>query len=458
MDVVILAAGKGTRMKTNLLKVLHKVGGKTLLEHVVALSKKIKASRSVIVVPDHNTSIQETLQDNTLIYAVQKKQLGTGDALKAALSCIKKTSREILVMNGDMPFVSSSSITKLLQTHRKNKATVTILTVHVQKENGFGRIIRDGKGAVTGIVEVKDATKEQLNITETNVGVYLFDADFVNKSIASLQNRNAQKEYYITDLIALAVKKNHTVCGVPLKDHEESLGVNSQMDLACLNDVFYKRQRFKFMSDGVSILGSEVFIDADVRIGSGSVLMSPCYLQGATKLGQNVVIETGCFIKDSQIDANVHMKAYCYVTESRMAQGCQIGPFAHLRPKTELAADVKIGNFVETKKSKINAKSKVSHLSYIGDALIGKNVNIGAGTITCNYDGYTKFETILDDDVFIGSDTQLVAPVHVGRGAFVGAGTTVTKDVAPDSLAVSRVQQKEIHGWAKHKRKKYSAK
>lgn len=456
MDAVILAAGKGTRMKSSHLKVLHSVGGKYLVKHAVDLSRQIKSNQIVVVVPDQNDSIQQALSDQELIYAVQKKQLGTGDALKSALSVLKKSTSEILVLNGDMPMISKDSLKRLANTHRKSKSAVSILTVHVQHENGFGRILRDEKGAVAGIVEARDATREQLKITETNVGVYLFDAAFVKKSILALRNGNAQKEYYITDLVALAVQKKLKVSGVVLQDSSEALGVNCQSDLNQLNHEYYSRQRQKFMGLGVTMIGHEIFIDANVKIAAGSTIMSPCYLRGQTSIASGVVIEPGCVLLDVKVGEGSLLKAYCYITDSSIAKCCQIGPFAHLRPKTKLADGVKIGNFVETKKSEIGEKSKVSHLSYIGDAILGRDVNVGAGTITCNYDGYNKFQTILEDGAFIGSDTQLVAPVRVGKGAFVGAGTTLTKNVDSDSLAVSRVQQTEIPGWAKKKRAKAS--
>lgn len=454
MDVVILAAGKGTRMKSKKLKVLHEVGGKPMVAHAVSLARKLKAERIIVVVPDLNDSIQTTLNDPKIIYAVQKKQLGTGDALKAALQSIKTPGREILVINGDMPLISAGSVKRMLTTHRKSKSTVTILTFHITKENGFGRVMRNALGHVERIIEVRDASKDQLRNTETNVGVYLFEGKYVTGAINKLRTSNAQKEYYLTDVVSLASKNKRVVSGVVLQDEAEAMGANSQVDLNVLNQVFYSQQRQRFMMDGVTMVGDEIFIDANVKINAGAQFFSPCYLQGQTRVGSDVVVETGCVIKDSHIADGVHLKAYCYIAESKLDEGCQIGPFAHLRPQTELSSGVKIGNFVETKKARIGLNSKVNHLSYIGDALIGKDVNVGAGTITCNYDGYNKFQTILEDGVFIGSDSQLVAPVTIGKGAFIGAGTTVTKNVSANSLAVSRVQQKEIHGWATRKRAK----
>ncbi len=440
--VIILAAGLGKRMRSAKLKVLHKVGGLTLIEHSVRLAIKLKPQNIVVVIPPNDESIPKVFKNfkahtTKLSFAVQPKALGTGHALRCGLDGLGKLTSPVVVLNADMPLVSLTSVKKLLTLQKNKKCAVSLLSVLTDPIKGFGRIVRDDDSNVTGIVEERDATAVQKKITEFNVGIYAFDGKFLSANITKLQNKNKQREYYLTDLVALAKKAKLCVCAVAATDNEESLGVNSQADLQRLNAVFYRLQRDKMMEDGVTLLGCAVFADADVRVKAGVTIESPCYLKG------NTCVANG-----------THIKAFSYLDDAQVGCDCQIGPFAHLRPGTVLKTGAKVGNFVETKKTTLGEYSKANHLTYLGDAEIGNGVNIGAGTITCNYDGVNKFKTILEDGVFIGSDTQLVAPVTIGKGAFVGAGTTITKDVAAGSLAVSRTPQKEIPGWALRRKSK----
>lgn len=461
IHTVILAAGKGTRMKSTRLKVLHQMGGISLLEHVVRLSQSLKVQKTVVVTPKQGQSLQESLSgpkvlQKKLSFAVQSQQLGTGDALKSALKALPGTGT-VLVLSGDMPLIRPQSLRKLLKAHTQKKAKVSLLTGQAPTTSSFGRVLRQGN-QVQGIVEFKDATVAQRQITEVNLGVYVFDISFVRKNITQIKNKNKQKEYYLPDLLAMAARQNQVIVGQHLADTEEALGVNSQIDLHKVNQVYYQRRREQAMASGVSCIGDQIFIDSDVSLKAGVHLESPCYLKGETRLAEGVVVENGCTLKSAVLGPHSLLKSGCYLDQVRVGPHCQIGPFAHLRPGTVLSAKAKIGNFVETKKTQVGEGSKINHLSYVGDAKLGKAVNVGAGTITCNYDGFNKFKTVLEDGVFIGSDTQLVAPVTVKKGAFVGAGTTVTKDVGADSLAVSRCPQREIPGWGRRKRQKSSKK
>ncbi|HLD45392.1 MAG TPA: bifunctional UDP-N-acetylglucosamine diphosphorylase/glucosamine-1-phosphate N-acetyltransferase GlmU, partial [bacterium] len=373
-----------------------------------------------------------------------------------ALASIKNKEGALLVINGDMPFISTKTLRQHLHHHKKQGSVATLLSRVVEDPVAFGRIVRDAHGRFMGVVESRDASSAIKQIREINVGSYVFELSFLHRHINQLNTSNRQKEYYLPDLFRMAKNNGLVAEAFILRDAVAALGVNSQEDLSTINQIFYERQRRCLMSEGVSLVGKEIYIDFGVRVAKGTVIEAPCYLKGNSSIGEGVTIETGCVIKSSKIAAGTLIKAYSYLDQARVGNHCQVGPFAHLRPKASLRDKAKVGNFVEVKKSVIGQGSKVSHLSYIGDAVIGKKVNVGAGTITCNYDGYHKYKTVLDDEVFIGSDTQLVAPVRVGRGAVVGAGTTVVKNVAADSLVISRCEQKEILGWAVGYRKRNS--
>jgi bifunctional UDP-N-acetylglucosamine pyrophosphorylase / glucosamine-1-phosphate N-acetyltransferase len=458
LSTVIMAAGQGTRMKTQKLKVLHTVGGQTLVEHVVSLAHKMKSQQTYLIVPKAHEAFNVVFDKSknktkNPKYVVQSEQKGTGHALQCALKAISQMQGNLLVLSGDQPFVSAASLKKLVAIHQKNKAAVTLLTTCMEDPFGLGRIVRNQQGELVRIVEEKDATKEEKSINEINVACYVFDLVFVKKNISKLKNRNKQKEYYITDLISLALHKGLIVKTHTTQDVYESFGINSQEQLSMANDLFYFRQRQEFMKKGVALIGSEIFIDAGVSIAKGVRIESPCYIKSGSKVEEDVSIEMGTTIKSSIIRQGAFVKAHSYIDHCDIGPECQVGPFCHLRPQAKLLAKAKVGNFSEVKKSVIGVGSKINHLSYIGDARIGSGVNVGAGTITCNYDGFNKFKTVLEDNVFVGSDTQFVAPVRVGQGAVVGAGTTVTKNVSKNSLVISRCYQKEIKNWVKNRQK-----
>lgn len=460
-STVILAAGKGRRMNSALPKVLHTVGGRPMLAFVVGLAQELKSKNTVIVVPPDNQLIRDTITTTagkSLHYAVQAVPRGTGDAVRSALGAVSVGANDtVLVLNGDMPLIEKATVTTLLRQHTQRKAAMSFLSVLKEDPSGFGRIRRDENFRVQGIVEEKDASPAEKKIIEVNVGVYAFHFSFLKAALKTLQNKNAQKEFYLTDLVAMALRKNLPLHVMATSDVGQTVGANSVAELAAVNQVYYARRREKLTQTGVVLMGNDIFVDADVKIAPGVRLESPCYVKGFSVIEADAVIETGCVIRASLIKKQAQLKAHCYIDASTVGAACHVGPFAHLRPHTHLQDGVKVGNFVEIKKSIIGQSSKINHLSYIGDAVLGKSVNVGAGTITCNYDGVNKNATVIGDGVFIGSDSQLVAPVTIGRGAYVGAGTTVTRNVPPDSLVISRVRQREIPGWAKRRQKKTPA-
>lgn len=470
-QIMILAAGKGKRMKSELPKVLHEVGGLPLIVHAVKLAQTLHPQHVIIVVPREHEQIKNAVQKHVpglknCSFQIQNKQLGTAHAVRCGLRAIKAASGSVMVINGDMPLVSPKTLGNLVKEQKRSCSPVVITVSHLPKKTDpvlsgmrnclfhFGRVVRNDQGRVVRIVEAKDASGRARTTNEINVGVYRFDLGFLKKFLNKISNRNRQKEYYLPDLITSAHAQSLPVGVVEVVESCEALGVNSCQDLCLVNEVFYARQRQRFLEKGVLIFGQEVFIDEGVHLAPGVVLQSPCYLKGRARIAKNVCIETGCVIHASRIQKGAVVKAHSYLEESVIGEGCQVGPFARLRPQTVLKGGARVGNFVETKKSRIGEGSKVNHLSYVGDSLIGRHVNVGAGTITCNYDGFKKHRTVLEDGVFVGSDTQLVAPVRVGKGAVIGAGTTVTEDVGANNLVISRVRQREIPGWAIKNRQK----
>ncbi len=449
---VILAAGQGTRMKSKLPKVLHEVAGAPLVAWPAGLALELSCSPTVLVVGHGADEVKEKLGEDRLSYALQSEQLGTGHALLCAEQALKGFTGTLLLLCGDVPLLQKETLQAMLKMHASEKATVSLLTAVVDDPAGYGRIVRDGD-QVSAIVEQKDASAEEQKICEINAGIYAFEAPWVFEALQSVGNDNAQKEYYLTDIVAAANKQNRTVCAL-IVDEEEVMGINDRSQLAEAALVMRQRINDRLMRDGVTLIDPEnCYVDADVKIGADTILHPNVHLRGATTLGSGCLIEPGVVITDCIIGDNVHIKPGSVLAESRVGDDCAIGPMAHLRPGTNLAGDNKIGNFVETKKSNLGVGSQASHLTYIGDAEVGKNVNFGCGTITCNYDGVNKHKTEVEDDVFVGSDVQFIAPVKIGRNSLIGAGSTITKDVPADALAISRSVQKNIEGWAKKNKK-----
>jgi bifunctional UDP-N-acetylglucosamine pyrophosphorylase/glucosamine-1-phosphate N-acetyltransferase len=455
LEVIILAAGLGKRMKSATVKVLHRAAGRPIIDYVVDLATQISSKPPVVVIGHQREALQKWLGARAR-YAVQEEQLGTGHAvLQAAKVLGKSGARNILILSGDVPLTRAETLQRLIEEHERSKNALTLLTMKLPDPAMYGRIVRDSSGAVVRIVEAKDATAAEKKIDEVNAGIYVFDREHLFDNLRKLSSDNAQGEYYLTDVLGMLRKNGKRIGALVVDDPVEALGVNSRSELAAVEEVVQRRVVEALMRDGVTFRNpATVVIDSMVTIGADTVVYPFVTLEGKTKVGRGCVIEPGVHLHNVTVGDNVHLKSGSVAEDAVIEDEATIGPYAHLRPGTQLGKHVKIGNFVETKKAVFGEGSKASHLSYIGDADVGADVNIGAGTITCNYDGVKKYKTILEDGVFIGSDTQLVAPVRIGRGAYVGAGSTITKDVPPDSLALSRVPQKVIEGWATRRKKK----
>ncbi|PLX74169.1 MAG: bifunctional UDP-N-acetylglucosamine diphosphorylase/glucosamine-1-phosphate N-acetyltransferase GlmU [Desulfuromonas sp.] len=449
---VILAAGQGTRMKSDLPKVLHEIAGAPLAAWPTTLSRKIGCDPIVLVVGHGADRVRQRLDNEQLSFALQEEQLGTGHALLCAEPALQDFRGTLLLLCGDVPLLQQETIEAMLAMHAAEQASVSLLTAVVDDPTGYGRIVRDGE-VVQAIVEQKDATAEQQQICEINAGIYAFEAPWVFEALQSVGNDNAQQEYYLTDIVAAANREGKTVRALVV-DEEEVMGINDRVQLAEAAAVMRQRINEKLMRDGVTLIDPDnCYIDGEVSIGTDTIVHPNVHLRGTTRIGAGSIIEPGAVITDCTIGDRAHIKSGSVMAESTLGDDCAIGPMAHLRPGTNLAGSNKIGNFVETKKANLDTGSQASHLTYIGDAEVGKNVNFGCGTITCNYDGANKFVTTIEDDVFVGSDVQFVAPVKIGRNSLIGAGSTITKDVPPDALAIARSVQKNVEGWAKKNKK-----
>ena len=451
MSVVILAAGKGTRMYSDLPKVLHTLAGKPMVQHVIDAANNLGAQRVHLVYGHGGDLLKNTLSDSSLNWVLQAEQLGTGHAMQQAAPFFAD-DEDILMLYGDVPLISVESLQRLRDA--KPQGGIGLLTVKLDDPTGYGRIAREN-GKVVGIVEHKDATEEQRKIDEINTGILVANGADLKRWLAKLDNNNAQGEFYITDIIALAHHEGREVTAVHPDRLSEVEGVNNRLQLSRLERVYQSEQAEKLLLAGVMLRDPARFdLRGELTHGRDIEIDTNVIIEGSVTLGHRVKIGTGCVIKNSVIGDDCEISPYTVVDDSTLAAACTIGPFTRLRPGAELAEGAHVGNFVEMKKARLGKGSKAGHLSYLGDAEIGDNVNIGAGTITCNYDGANKFKTIIGDDVFVGSDSQLVAPVTVARGATIGAGTTVTRNVGEDELVISRVKQTHIQGWQRPVKKK----
>jgi bifunctional UDP-N-acetylglucosamine pyrophosphorylase / glucosamine-1-phosphate N-acetyltransferase len=445
---VVLAAGIGKRMNSSVPKVLHPVLGKPMLDYVLTAVRGVSPAKIVVVLGRGRDDVKKSVDAKGVAFVEQKVQLGTGHAANCARKVLSGFKGDILVLNGDFPLITSSSLKSLIKKHKSENADVTILTARLENPFGYGRVLRNIKGAIERIVEEKDASPEERKIKEINSGTYYVKSGFLWEALNGIGSRNRQKEYYLTDIIGIAANKSRKIAVVVARDSGEAMGVNDRAELSQVEALLRKRVNRSLMRSGVTIIDpSNTYISPDVKIGVDAVIYPNTYIYGRTVLGRNSSIGPGVWIEDSVLGCNVTVKMSSYITKSFIGDDVTVGPFAHIRPEVEIMDGAKIGNFVEIKKSKIGRDSKVPHLSYVGDAVIGRDVNIGAGTITCNYDGYRKHETVIEDGVFIGSDTMLVAPVMVGRGATTGAGSTITKDVPSGALAIGRAKQTVIENW-----------
>lgn len=449
---IVLAAGQGTRMKSKLYKVLHPVCGKPMVQHVVDHIETLDVERIVTVVGHGAEMVKEQLGEQSE-YVLQAEQLGTAHAVQQAESILGALEGTTLVVCGDTPLIRPETMKALFDYHTSQNAKATILTAVAEDPTGYGRILRDTEGNVAQIVEQKDATEEQRKVNEINTGTYCFDNKALFETLKLVKNDNAQGEYYLPDVIEILQKQGDLVAAYVTENFEETLGVNDRFALSQAEEIMRARINERHMRNGVTIINpSTTHISADAVIGSDTVIQPGCIIEGKSVIGEDCIIGPNSHIVDSEIGnaTKVHSSV---VLQSKVGNETAVGPFAHLRPASSLGDHVKVGNFVEVKKSNLGDHTKVSHLSYIGDAEVGDNCNIGCGTITVNYDGKNKFKTVIEDDVFVGCNSNLVAPVTLGAGSFIAAGSTVTKDVPGDALAIARARQENKLNYVSNKLK-----
>jgi len=455
--IVILAAGKGTRLRSSLAKVLHRAGGRPLIEHVVRCCVPLKPKRMVTVVGHQGDQVTAAVEPLQTQIVLQQPQNGTGHAMLVAKRALGN-AKIALVVPGDAPLIRTETLKSLLALHRTGNAAATILTAVLADPSGYGRIVRKTETQVGAIVEDSQLAPEQRELNEINSSIYCFTLAKLWPALAHVKPNNKHREIYLTDAIAELAAKGETVLAQIALDPREVLGCNTRLDLAEVDRIFRERKREELMTAGVTIqLPETVVIDPEVTAGEDCTIEPGVQLLGKTKLGERCVIQTGSVLLNAILDDEVTVKPHSLIEESRLEDGTTIGPFARLRAGTHLKAGARVGNFVETKKAVIGEGSKVPHLSYIGDARLGSKTNIGAGTITCNYDGVNKHQTTIGNRVFVGSDSVLIAPVKIGDGAYVAAGSAITKNVPAESLGVARSHQLNKKGWAAKKRRELAA-
>jgi len=443
LNVVILAAGKGTRMHSDTPKVLHALAGMPLLQHAMETALQLNATQTCVVYGHGGEAVPQAMAQYSANFVLQEPQLGTGHAVQQAMPQLAAEGLT-LVLYGDVPLIQTATLKQLLHT----PDSLNLLTLTMDNPTGYGRIVRDSTGKVRSIVEEKDATTEQRAIREVNTGILSAPTHLLRNWLDNLKNDNVQGEYYLTDIVAMAVAQGVEVNTSHPVHAWEVMGINNKMQLAELERIWQSEQALRLMQQGVTLadparldIRGKLVCGRDVEIDVG------CIFEGDVHLGNRVKVGAYAVLRNSRVEAGTHIAPYSHIDTANIAEGCRIGPYARLRPGTQLHQDVHIGNFVEVKNSEIKAGSKANHLSYIGDSTVGSRVNVGAGTITCNYDGVNKHRTVIEDDVFIGSDTQLIAPVTVKRGSTIGAGSTITKDTPENALTLSRAKQLTIPGW-----------
>ena len=455
LAVIILAAGKGVRMNSELPKVLHPILKKPMLRYVLDAAQEMEPDRIVLVLGHDSELVRETVSDYPVKTVIQEPQLGTGHAVLCCEDAFRDFSGDILILSGDVPAVGVSALREFADSHAKNRSDVSFISTLVEDPSGYGRVLRNAEGEVIRIVEDKDATADEKREREINAGIYCVKSSFLWENLGGLDRENSQREYYLPGIVNLCASRKRRFQAFTLADSKEVSGVNSREQLGEAEKTIRRAINSRHMENGVTIIDPETtYISDSVGIGKDTTVYPNTYIYGETRIGEGCRVGPSVYIEDSRIGGNVEIRFSSYLTGCEVEDGVVMGPFCHLRPEARIKSGAKIGNFVEIKKSQIGVGSKVPHLSYVGDADIGDGVNIGAGTITCNYDGVNKHRTVVEDRAFIGSDTMLVAPVKVGEEATTAAGSTITKDVSPGALAIERAGQKEITGWAERKKPK----
>jgi len=455
LHIVVLAAGKGTRMRSALPKVLHPAAGLPLIDHVLRAAASLSPSSIIVVVGHEAERLKEGLREHPgLSFAVQEPQLGTGHALLQAEPFLRGARGTVVLLSGDVPLLRASTLGALVRTHEERQAAATVLTAVVDAPAGYGRIVRDGQG-IAAIVEHKDASAAEREIREINSGIYAFDAAPLFAALREIGSANAQGEYYLPDLVRIYRARGLRVDTVTVEDSREILGVNSRKELAEVGAILKANKNEALMAAGVTLVDpATAYIGPEVIVGPDTVIHPAVHLEGRTRVGSGCEIHSGVRIVNTTVDDDVVINDFCVILDSHISRGAKIGPFAHIRPLSDVGEGAHVGNFVELKKTTLGPGSKANHLAYLGDSTIGARVNVGAGVITCNYDGTLKHPTVIEDGAFIGSDSQLVAPVTVRRGATLGAGTTLTRDAPADALTISRARQFTVPGWQRPVKKK----
>ena len=455
IGVIILAAGQGTRMKSGLPKVLHKIGGKPLFLHVLKTAKLLRPQRVAIVVGHGADAVRRAHGGSDVIWVTQEEQLGTGHAVLSTKRNFADFPGDLLILSGDVPLIQERTLRSMVARHRKEQAAVTLLTAVLDEPAGYGRILRDGHGAVKASVEEKDATDEQRRIQEVNAGAYVAQGEFLFEALEQVKNDNRQGEYYLPDIAGIGLGQGRRIATVQVGDPKEMMGINTREELARMEKSLRERINKQWMDAGVTLKDPDTtYIEDGVAIGRDTIIGPNTQLCGRTVIGERCQIDGSAYVMDTQIGNDVHLLFSVVLMNSQVEQGAIIGPFAHLRPGTSLAANVHIGNFVETKAAIIGVGTKANHLTYLGDCTIGRDSNIGAGTITCNYDGFAKYKTQIGDRVQVGSDTTLVAPVTLGDDVYVATASTVRQDVPAGALVYNERQERVREGWTEKKRQK----
>jgi bifunctional UDP-N-acetylglucosamine pyrophosphorylase / glucosamine-1-phosphate N-acetyltransferase len=455
VGVIILAAGLGKRMKSSLPKVMHSLSGKPLLFHVLTTAQRLKPGKVAIIIGHGAEVVKQAYRHGDVTWVVQEQPLGTGHAVLCAKNCFGKFSGDVLILSGDVPLISARTLNAMIHLHRQRSASLTLLTALLKEPGGYGRVLRHADGEIAGIVEERDATDAQQQLEEVNAGVYVASAPFLFSALEKVKNHNDQGEYYLPDAVAIALQQGERVATMKVDDAREVMGINTREELAQMEKTLQERINRKWMDNGVTLKDpNTTYIEEDVVIGKDTVIGPNTHLLGNTVIGERCRIDGSAYLTDVQVGDNVHLKFSVVATSSRVAAGAIVGPFAHLRPGSSLGPNVHIGNFVETKEATIGEGTKASHLTYLGDVTIGRDTNIGAGTIVCNYDGFHKYRTKIGDRVQVGSDSTLVAPISLGDDVYVATATTLRHDIPAGALAFNERQERVREGWTEQKREK----
>jgi bifunctional UDP-N-acetylglucosamine pyrophosphorylase/glucosamine-1-phosphate N-acetyltransferase len=455
LTILIMAAGKGTRMVSDLAKVLHSVCGVPMLQLIYRSAAALEPDEIILVIGQDADLVRASMEGRPARFVLQSEQLGTGHAVMTARPALEGRAGDLLVLYGDTPRLKAATLRKLADRHRAFGAATTLLTTRPENPFGYGRILRDGDGRVAGIVEERDASPEQRSIREINPGFYCFRIDPLLAALDRLSDRNSQGEYYLTDVIGIQRRAGHRIETVLHEDSDELLGINTRAELADASRALRLQKNLELMAGGVTLIDPErAYVDLDVEVDKDVTIHPMVTLQGRTRIAQGSTVRSGCRIADSIVGPGVEVRDSCVITDSEIGSGSIVGPFAHLRNGSRVGSGCRVGNFVELKKAVLGDGTKAAHHAYLGDATLGRNVNVGAGVITCNYDGVRKHATIIEDGAFIGTDSQLVAPVRVGEGAYVAAGSCITEDVPAGALAIARERQVNKADWAKRRRDK----